>query len=255
MMRRVLITGGSGGIGSAVARACAAHDWWPIVGYSSDEQSANKTVDACGRGEALALNLLDDHWDLDRLADVSAVVHCAGLYSTQRTLLGSNREETQRLLEVNALAPLRLTEALVERSAPLAQAVFLLSTAVSCRGGGPYALAKATALAGCKLLADELAPKGMRVHALVPGWTETPMAAAAAEASGRTIAAIRASHPDGRLLEPDEIGELVADLLSENPPRETGQLIVWDLRDSREPIWTTLNHALSLHTTSLHPTT
>ncbi len=224
-------------------------DWQPVVGYAASERGALETVRACGSGEAVRLDLLDPDWPLDRLADVAAVVHCAGLYSNQRTLLGSSRDETWRLLEVNALAPLRLTEALVASGAPLAHAVFLLSTAVSCRGGGPYALSKAAALAGCKLLADELAPRGVRVHAIVPGWTETPMAAAAAAASGRTLGDVRARHPDHHLLDPEQIGRLAVDLLSDAPSRATGQLVVWDLRDSPEPTWTSLQHALSLNVT------
>ncbi len=127
--------------------------------------------------------------------------------------------------------------------------MFLLSTAVSCRGGGPYALSKAAALAGCKLLAHELAPRGVRVHAVVPGWTETPMAAAAAAASGRTLDEVRAGHPDSHLLDPLQIGRLAAGLLAEGPSRAAGQLVVWDLRDSREPTWTSLEHALSLNVT------
>src|SRR5262249_33617133 len=159
---------------------------WPLVTYSQNKQGALETVAACGVGEAVHLDLLDGGWDLDALSEIDAVVHCAGMYTRQRTLLGADSRETWRLMEVNALARLRLTEALVARE-QLKHCIFLLSTAVSCRGGGPYALSKAAALAMCKLLGLELAPRGVRVDAIVPGWTETPMAQAAALASGREL--------------------------------------------------------------------
>jgi NAD(P)-dependent dehydrogenase (short-subunit alcohol dehydrogenase family) len=248
-MRRVLITGGSGGIGSAIARACAARGLWPIVAFARNQHAALDVVSECGAGETACIDLRDADWNLDMLCDVDSVVHCAGLYSHQRSLLGSDRREILDLLEVNALGPLRLTEALLKGGAPLRHSVTVLSTAVSCRGGGPYALSKAASLAVCKLLACELAPRGIRVHAIVPGWTETSMAAAAASISGRTLDDVRADHPDKRLLEPDEIGRLAADLLLDSDAHDEGQLILWDLRDSREPVWTTLGNAFSFNTT------
>jgi NAD(P)-dependent dehydrogenase (short-subunit alcohol dehydrogenase family) len=248
-MRRVLITGGSGGIGSAIARVCAARGFWPIVAYSRNHAGALDVVRECGVGETLRLDLLDEEWDLEAAGDVDSVVHCAGLYSRQRSLIGSDPRELLKLLEVNALGPLRLTQTLIKVGAPLTHSIVLLSTAMSCRGGGPYALSKAAALAACKLLAGELEPRGIRVHAVVPGWTETAMASAAATASGRTLEDIRSGHPDNHLLQPEEIGQLVLELLLDTETYVEGQLILWDLRDSREPVWATLKDALSFNTT------
>jgi len=243
-MRRVLITGGSGGIGSAMARDCAARGWWPIVAYARNEQGAARTVRACGAGQTLHIDLLESEWDLGALSELDSIVHCAGLYSRQRTLLDSDPDEVRKLLEVNALGPLRLTQAIVAGGAPLSHCLVVLSTAMYCRGGGPYALSKAASFAVCKLLARELAPRGIRVHGIVPGWTETAMAAAAATASGRTLQAIRSEHPEGHLLEPREIGHLAVKLLADEEAHDgEGQLVFWDLRDSREPVWTNFQDA------------
>lgn len=249
-MTRVLITGGSGGIGSAIARACAARDMWPLVGYAQNQQAADETVRRCGAGEAVHLDLAATRWDIDSLGAVDAVIHCAGMYSPRRSLLGSDRRETIDLLTVNALGPLWLTEALLDRGNKLSHSIMLLSSAMWCRGGGAYALSKATALAVCKLLARELAPRGVGVYAIMPGWTETAMAEAAALAWGRTLEEIRADHPENQLLDPAAIGELAADLLTGCQSEQSGQLILWDLRDAAAPIWTTLESALSFQSTS-----
>ena len=155
-MRRVLITGGSGGIGSAIARNCAARDRWPIVAYARNEQGAARTVRTCGAGQTLHSDLLESEGDLGAWGELDSIVLCAGLYSRQRTLL----------------------------------------------------------------------------------------ALASAAASGRTLQSIRSEHPEGHLLERREIGRLAAKLLADEESRDgEGQLVFWDLRDSREPVWTTFQDA------------
>jgi 3-oxoacyl-[acyl-carrier protein] reductase len=118
----------------------------------------------------------------------------------------------------------------------LKRVVFVLSSASFCRGTGPYARAKGAELALCRLLANELAPRGVRVDAMVPGWTDTPMAREAAAARGCDLAAIAKEHPQGRILQADEVGRLCASLLFEHSEGPPGSLIVWDLRDGPNPV-------------------
>lgn len=236
MNRRVLITGASGGIGAAIARACAERDAWPIVGYCQGADRAAAVVRSCGMGETFRLDLAQP--DLGLTGDLpvaDAVVHCAAGYSPRRTLLDS-ASTLEDLLAANVTGPLRLTGMLGERQT-LKNVVFILSSAAFCRGGGPYALSKAAALAACRLLESELAVRGGRVDAIVPGWTDTPLAQAAAEAAGKSLATIAAEHLEGRLLLPDELAAVCAKLLFDMPPASRGQLVVWDRRDSTEPVW------------------
>jgi hypothetical protein len=72
------------------------------------------------------------------------------------------------------------------------------------------------------------------------------MASAAAKASGRCLNEIRSGHLDDRILRPDEIGELCAELLFDTPARPGGHLVVWDRRDSRDPAWLGLDSTFSL---------
>jgi NAD(P)-dependent dehydrogenase (short-subunit alcohol dehydrogenase family) len=235
---RILITGGSGGIGAAVAAACAARGAWPIVGYRDHETQANELVRRCGSGETLRIDLQSDDLGLAAgLPEADAVVHCAGSYAAERSLLEADADELVRLLQVNALGPLRLTRALLAQRTGIRHVVFVLSTAVACRGTGPYALSKATALAVSRLLSVELSPLGVRVDSIVPGWTNTAMARAAAQATVGGLDNVCAAHLDGRILEPEEIGELAAELMFDAPARPGGHLVVWDRRDSRDPVW------------------
>lgn len=236
---RILVTGGSGGIGGAIAAACAQRGGWPIVGYFRQQARASQAVRGCGRGEIWQADL-KGHFSQVPAAD--ALVHCAAAFSPARSLIDAADETLADLLTVNLLGPLRLTRAAAAGGA-LTRVVFILSSASFCRGTGPYALSKAAELALCRLLSNELAPRGVRVDAIVPGWTDTAMAAQAARASGRSVADIAQEHPGGSVLKSDEIGQLCASLLYDHPDAPPGKLIVWDRRDSEEPVWHALEDA------------
>lgn len=247
MRDKVLITGGSGGIGAAAARACAARGAWPLIGYCAHRTAAEAVLADCGRGEVLGLDLACDDAGLAVApGDVDYVVHCAGMLSPQRSLLETDEQEMRALFDVHLFGPLNLTRRLIAAGSPLKGVVFVLSSAAGCRGAGPYALSKAAALAGCKLLAGELAAREIQLAALVPGWTDTPMAAAAARQSGRSLDEIKSQHPDGRILSADEVGELCAQLLFDCPATPRGRLVVWDRRDAREPAELDFDQVFSL---------
>jgi 3-oxoacyl-[acyl-carrier protein] reductase len=238
---RILISGGSGGIGGAIARQCGRRGAWPIVGYCSGHERATETVRRCGTGEICRIDLRD--------ATVSAppcdaLVHCAAAFSPARSLLESSEQLATELLEVNVLGALRLTRA-AAASKRLTRVVFVLSSASFCRGTGPYALSKAAELALCRLLANELAPRGVRVDGVVPGWTDTPMARQAAQHDGRAIEHVAAEHPQGRILDPDDVGRLCASLLFDQSDAPPGQLIEWDLRGGADPVWQPLHPMLA----------
>lgn len=235
MTPRLLITGGSGGIGAVLARRCAQTGAWPIVGYCRRADRAAEVVKQCGAGESLRLDLRRDDFGLERdLPVVNAVVHCAAHYLPERSLL-ADLAELEDLLKVNLIGPLRLTAALSAQSSDLRQVLFILSSAAFCRGTGPYALSKASALAACRLLANELAPRGIRVDAVAPGWTDTPLAHRAAESSGRSLAQVSAE--EGGLLQPDAVAEICESLLFNTPRERPPQLVTYDLRDGEESIW------------------
>jgi len=241
---RILVTGGSGGIGGAIASACAQRGAWPLVGYCHSEQSAREVVRRCSRGEICPIDLRAATLSIPA---VEAVVHCAAAYAPERSLLEGDETMLEELLQVNVLGPLRLTRAAASASPSPKRIVFVLSSAAFCRGTGPYALSKAAELALCRLLANELAGRGLRIDAIVPGWTDTPMAARAAAASGRSLGDISRDHPGGRILRPDEVGQLCASLLFDHSDSPPGTLIAWDLRDAADPVWRPLHNSTAAY--------
>jgi NAD(P)-dependent dehydrogenase (short-subunit alcohol dehydrogenase family) len=244
--QRVLIVGGSGGIGSAVAAACARRGAWPVVGYCHHPEAAQRVVHSLQRGETCRIDLTAASFEEGHIPEVDVVVHCGGCITARRRLLDSSQSEIEHLLAINALGPLRLTKTLLAQGDRLRQVLFMLSTAIACRGAGPYALSKVAALAVAKLLNVELSGRGVRVDVLAPGWTDTPMAEFAAQTIGRTLADIQAAHPGHRILTPREIAEVAAELLFDRPDDLPSQFVVWDLRDSPEPVRCPLSQAFDL---------
>jgi NAD(P)-dependent dehydrogenase (short-subunit alcohol dehydrogenase family) len=245
-IQRILVTGGSGGIGSAIAEAVARRGHSPLVAYCRSEGRARRVVEACGGGEVLQLDLgrndLGVHGDLPQ---VEAVVHCAGKITSQRRLIETPDEELAQLLAVNALGPLRLTRELLRRGQGLRHVLFVLSTAIACRGAGAYAVSKTAALAVAKLLAVELKPAGVAVDVIVPGWTNTGMADFAAGATGRTLDDVRREHPGGKILRPEEIAALACEILWGVSRPASPQFVWWDRRRCHEPVWCELDSVMT----------
>jgi NAD(P)-dependent dehydrogenase (short-subunit alcohol dehydrogenase family) len=90
----------------------------------------------------------------------------------------------------------------------------------------PYGAAKAGINHLTQTLAVELAPHGIRVVAVAPGTTLTPVVRAAL--SDDTVEQLVAAHPLGRLGEPDDLGRLVVALASDLGRSVTGQLVFGD---------------------------
>jgi NAD(P)-dependent dehydrogenase (short-subunit alcohol dehydrogenase family) len=243
---RVFVVGGSGGIGSSIVGACAQRGAWPIVGYCHSAEAAEQLVRSLDKGRACLVDLTIGSFEEADLPEAEVLVHCAGRITSRRQLITSRPEEINELMVINALGPLRLTQAMLRRSDPLRQIIFVLSSAIACRGAGPYALSKMAGLAVAKLLSVELAERNIVVDVVVPGWTETPMAETAARATGRTLADVRAEHPANRILTPGEIADLTAGLIFDRPAGLASQFIVWDLRASREPQRCNLQDAFDL---------
>ena len=224
-MRRALITGTTSGIGYAVARhftdrgqrvvglaRSAAPDIGPgyrhIRGDICDPGTRDAAVRAAERLDLLVLNA--GTCETADLGDEEA----AGVW--------------HRMIEVNLHAPYALLRRALPVLRPGASVVFIGST-LSLRGRpgySAYCAAKHGVLGVVRAAALELAPRSIRVNAVCPGWTDTPMARADLERSDdprRARAAAEEELPLGRFVEPTEVAQLIAFLASKHAKCITGQ--------------------------------
>lgn len=238
--RVALITGGSRGVGRAIAVRLAADGHRVAVNYRRDSDAAAEVVEliTAAGGAARAYRATVDDQDavatmLDAVAAdfgvVDIVVSNAGTASTGRTIAETPDEEYLKLLRVHTLGPLALIRRLLPamRSRGRADIVMVSSAIVDQTPGGaaPYTMAKVAMEAAIRTLAREERGYGIRANIVAPGLVTTEMGRRLVAATGDDIANLDADAPFGRVCRPEDVAGVVGFLVSPSADYLTGQRI------------------------------
>ena len=225
--RVALVTGGSRGIGAAIAERLAEAGVSVAVGYGRDatatEEVAGKIV-ASGRRAATAGGNLEDPVEIEKMVDaaeselgsIDILVSNAGI-APRQDLEEITVEDWDQVMNVNLRPAFLLTKLLVPGMRERGWGrVILVSSVAAFTGGivGPHYTASKAALIGlARALAAPLAPYGVTVNAVVPALIEGGATLPGDEEAHRQLA----EHvPVGRLGRPEEVAEAVLSLVS-NP--------------------------------------
>lgn len=235
--RRVaLVTGASRGIGRAVACGLAADGFDLALVYAGNADAAAEAAAACEAAGATARAYRCDVSDADEakatvdavLADfgsVWALVNNAGI--TRDTLLARMKDEDfARVLNVNLTGAFNMMRALTRpfmrqrggRIVNMSSVVGLMGNA----GQANYAASKAGLVGLTKSVARELAPRGVTVNAVAPGFVRTDMTAAL---PAQVVERYEGQIPLGRLADPEEVAGVVRFLASDAAAYVTGEVI------------------------------
>ena len=237
--RAVLVTGASRGIGRAIAEAFAARGARVTVHYRANRAAAEATLRALPGGpHMLAQADLADPASAGPLVDavirelggLHVLVNNAGIFEEHRVLeIGFDmwRDAFDRTVGANLLGPAYLTyHAARYMAAHGGGRIINISSRGAFRGepdAPGYGASKAGLNALSQSMAKALAPHGVYVYVVAPGWVETDMAGV--HLSGPEGAAIRAQSPLNRVARPDEIAHTVLFLASEGAELLTGGII------------------------------
>lgn len=241
-----LVTGASRGIGRAIAQQLAAHGCRVAVHFNSNRAAADETLQALpGSGHiVLGADLArPDHVErlwaeaTQALGRIDVVVNNAATYGDHPPLATTYQEwqkAWQRTLAANLFGPANLSHFAANAMAAGAprEAAFGRGRIVniSSRGafrGEPdapaYGASKAALNSMSQSLAKALAPQGVYVFCLAPGWVETDMAAD--YLAGPRGPEILAQHPLGRVAQVDEIARTAVFCALDAPAAMTGSII------------------------------
>jgi 3-oxoacyl-[acyl-carrier protein] reductase len=236
--KTALVTGGSRGIGRAIAERLARDGARVGVHYNASEDAAGQTVTAIeaaggsafvvraelgAPGDAQALwSAVDVHADgLDILVNNAGIADLGGIADTTPGTF-------DRLFAVNTRAPFFVTQLGLRR---LRDGGRIVNVSTSYTLGKPdpqltaYAMTKAAIDVFTATLAKELGPRGITVNAVNPGAIDTDLNAWWLRSNEEARAAVAARSPLARVGVPGDVAGVVAFLVSDDAGWVTGQLL------------------------------
>lgn len=224
-MKKAVVIGGTGGIGAGIVRVLL-REGWHVLATGLDEREIDAFSIAVPSVETAVLDVTDQGQVIEffnRFETLDALVNCAGVL-----FRGAEYEMDvfTKVIEINLTGTMRTCLAAHELLARSKGAIVNTASMLSTFGGPlvpAYSASKGGVSQLTKALAGKWAADGIRVNAIAPGWIETEMTAALREDPERN-GPILARTPMGRWGKPDEIGELVAWLLSHRAGFITGAI-------------------------------
>lgn len=235
----VVVTGASGGIGSATVRTLLRDGHHIIAHYGRNSAPVLGLMEDAARAGARSWSISADLAspdalerfveDVDQVLSENPDLPLRGLVNNAAVLLGpsfdaARPEDFDRYFAVNTRAPLFLAQELSRRMPAGGSIVNVSSAGVHFSSSGDivYAMSKAAVEALTRHAAEALAARGIRINAVIPGFTDNGHPAFDDPAIRSHLGAFSVF---GDIAAADDVAEAIAFLLSERSRRTTGAML------------------------------
>jgi acetoacetyl-CoA reductase len=235
MERVALVTGGVGGIGTAICRKLAEDGHFVVANYAipGSEEKWTKSMAAAGLNGSRSALAFGDVTDFEAMGEmvrkieadhgpVAVLVNCAGI-TRDSTFRKMTPEQWRQVISTNLDSVFNVTrhviDGMMERGWGRVINISSVNAVRGQFGQTNYASAKAGILGFTKSLAQEVVKKGVTVNAISPGYVQTDMVMAIREDVRQKIVS---EIPAGRLAMPEEVADAVAFLASDKAAYITG---------------------------------
>ena len=239
MSEIALVTGGSRGIGRAIARALAADGFTVAVNFVGNEGAAKDAVEAIASDGGQAITVQADVSDSsqvdalfdeveERLGPVNVLVNNAGVRA-DGLALGMKDDAWRRVIDTNLFGTFACTRRALRPMLRARKGRIVNITSISGLHASPgqanYSAAKAGVIGLTKTVAAEVAGKGIFINAVAPGLIATDLTAGL---NDKQVEAIQGRVPAKRIGTPADVASLVTWLCSERASYITGAVYTVD---------------------------
>ncbi|MBT5438634.1 MAG: SDR family oxidoreductase [Flavobacteriales bacterium] len=228
-MRRVLVSGASGGLGIEISRSLLNDGFFVIMLCNKNKSKLDSlTRKFSNQTKVVEVDFLNDV-DYDTLKEeigaVDSVINCVGISSSQISWK-INKEQWDKVFDLNLNTPFRLAQLFIPemRKNKFGRIVFFSSIVAQkgVVGTSAYSASKSALLGLTRTMASELATSGVTVNCISPGYMDKGMIS---EVSDQFLTDILESIPAKTLGNSENITHSVSFLLNEKADYITGQVI------------------------------
>ena len=232
--RVAIVTGGSRGIGRAIAVELARAEYYVVINYKSNAQAAQKTLEMVKKdgaaGEIMAFDVSDNKASERAVKDIASrfkhievLVNNAGI-SADGLFVMMGEEEWDCVVNTTLKGFYNVTKPVISKMIPRKKGAIVSISSVAGlignKGQANYSAAKAGLIGASRTVACEVGRLGIRVNVVAPGLIETEMIHQA------PVDVIKGLIPMARIGKPEEVARVVRFLCSEDASYITGQVIV-----------------------------
>lgn len=235
MRKTALVTGGSRGIGRAIATALS-HEYNVVINYCGSEEKANEVLAECEKNGSDGMIFKADVSDssavrsmtesvLEKYGSIDVAVNNSGI-TKDNLILRMSEEDFDRVMDINLKGCFNVSKAvfkqmLKQKSGSIINMASVVGE-IGNIGQANYAASKAGVIALTKTIAREGAHKNVRCNAIAPGFIQTEMTDVL---SDNVKESVLANIPMKKLGKPEDIANLVLFLSGDNSRYITGQVI------------------------------